>query len=84
MLEMNNLKSYEIKFLGATNTRGNRVKIIDILRNESKIIEWDYNFNNSLDIASNFFKDKNINIVACTELKNSYIILTDNFQARIK
>lgn len=81
---MKNLKSFEIKFLGATNTQGSRVKIHDILRNESIIIPWDYNFYSSLEIAISYLQKKNINIIGTSELKNSYIILTDNFKDRIK
>ena len=81
---MKNLKSYEVKYLGATNTLGSRVKIIDHLRGCSKTIDWDYTYAYTLDMAVAFLKRNGVNIVATSELKSSYIVLTDTFSFDIR
>jgi hypothetical protein len=81
---MKNLKSYEVKYLGATNTLGSRVKIIDHLKQCSKTIDFGYEFSNTLDVAVDFLKRNGVDVVATSELKNSYIILTDTFDLDIR
>lgn len=80
---MKNLKGFTVKYLGATNSRGSRCQIIDNLRGTKIVLSWDYNFSNVLDLALDYLKDK-INIVGTTEIKEGYIILTDNFQYELK
>lgn len=80
---MKNLKGFTVKYLGATNNRGARCVILDNLRGSKVILEWDYNFSNILDLALNYLKDK-VNIVGTTELKDGYVILTDDFKFELK
>ncbi len=35
----------KVKYLGATNTKGNRIKIINVKTNESKTLSKDYSIN---------------------------------------
>ena len=81
---MKNLKSFEVKYLGPTNTQGSRVQIIDILRNERKTFSWNYEYSYALDQAINIFKNNGIEIVATSELKNSYVILVEDFKTSVK
>lgn len=48
---MTHLHLIKVKFLGATNTKGERVKITSTRHNKSKIISYDYQFNNALQVA---------------------------------
>lgn len=81
---MKNLKAFEVKYLGPTNTQGSRVQIIDVLRNERKTFSWNYEYNYALDQAINIFKNSDIEIVATSELKNSYVILVEDFKTSVK
>lgn len=81
---MKNLKAFEVKYLGPTNTQGDRVQIIDILRNERKTFSWNYEYSYVLDQAINIFKNNDIEIVATSELKNSYVILVEDFKTSVK
>lgn len=81
---MRDLKAFEVKYLSPTNTQGSRVQIIDILRNEKKKFSWNYEYGYTLDQAINIFKNNSIEIVATSELKNSYIILVEDFKTSVK
>lgn len=81
---MKNLKTFEVKFLGVTNTQGNRIVIIDVLRGKRKTFDWNYKYNYALDYALAIFKNANIEVVATTELKNSYLILVEDFKIELK
>lgn len=79
-------KVLEVKYLGATNTRGSSVKILDSVRGKSKVIPYNYKFNNALECAINFLveekglKKEDINF---GELKNSYIVILNNFSLEL-
>lgn len=82
---MNNKKLIEIKYLGPTNTKGSRIKLIDVLRKKSKIINFSYEFNNTLDNAINYFIKKGIKKedINFGELKDSYILIFDDFKIEL-
>ena len=48
---MENLRGFEIICLSPTNIKGTRVKIKDLRFNKTKIISYDYSFNNIKEIA---------------------------------
>ena len=54
---MNHLHLIKVKFLGATNTKGERVKITSTRHNKSKIISYDYTFNNALEVAKDYLEN---------------------------
>lgn len=57
---MKNLQIIEVKYISATDTKGSRVKLINDRFNESKLINYDYNFNNILDIALDVITKKDL------------------------
>lgn len=57
---MRNLQIIEVKYLGATDTKGSRVKLINDRFKESKLINYDYKFNNILDIALDVITKKEL------------------------
>ncbi len=73
---LKNLQSMKIKFMSATNTRGSRVKIIDERFEESITLSYDYEYNNSIDLAIDYLESKGFNLVGRTEDR----ILTDTFK----
>ena len=62
-----NLQAMKIKFMGATNTKGARTKIIDERFEESITLSYGYEFNNSIDQAIQYLQSKGFNIVGKTE-----------------
>lgn len=75
-----NYHAFEITYLGATNTQGGRVKIKSLRFNESKIIPYNHEFNNTLAIAKDYLTGKGFNVVGQAETPNSYIVLSDTFK----
>jgi len=80
---MNNLRAFDIKFLGATDTRGARVSINDLRHDKKIIISYDYEFNSIYEIAKNHLEKIGIKILYCVESKKGYILLTDDFATQI-
>ncbi len=65
-----------VKYLGATNTRGSRVKLTSRRFNQSVIIPFDHQFNNSEDIAADYLKSLDFNVVGLAE----GCVITDTFK----
>jgi len=77
--ETKNLRGFYITFLGATNTRGARVKIKDLRFNKSLIISYDYSYNSIKEIAFNYLKAKGISCLYEIETEKGFILATKNF-----
>ena len=52
-------KLIKVKYLAPTATKGARVKIIDTLEKNKKIIDYDYSKNSIAEIAIQYLKNKN-------------------------
>lgn len=70
---MKKFTAIQVKTLSATNTRGTRVKLIQ--DKKSIILSFDYRFNTSMDVAINYLKEKNIDIVG---FSNDVILVNDS------
>jgi hypothetical protein len=81
---MQNLRTFEIKYLGPTNSQGSRVRIKDLRFGTSKTIQYDYEFNNSSDVANEYLKSKSINCEFASEGKDCMYLHTTNFENQIK
>lgn len=55
-----NLIAISVRFLGATNTKGSRVKLTVSRFNTSKTIPFDYKHNNAEDTAVAFFHSNGV------------------------
>lgn len=82
------MRTFEVKYLSATNTRGSRVKIIDLQRSEHKevyvVISYDYELNNIWEMAQKYLNEKGIKIVCRCSSNDRDYLLTDNFTTDIK
>ena len=78
---MQNLQMVEVKYLGATNKRGGRVKLIDKRFNVSITIDRNYE-DKADEQAIKYLQDKGFNIVAqtCDEKRNQTFLLVDDFE----
>jgi hypothetical protein len=78
---MDELKMYRgitIKFLGPTDYRGSRIKLIDERFNESVIIEYSHK-NDMFDQSVEFLTKKGFKIVGFCEMKKGYVVFCDNW-----
>ena len=82
----NNLPNYHliaIKYMGASNTRGSRVKIESLrFPNDSVIVSYDYKFGNILDQSIEFLKEEGFKLkgFGYDEKKGIYIIMSETFE----
>ena len=77
---MTNLQLIEIKYLGATNTRGDRIKLIDTRFKVSVILNRDYSLTPN-EQSCTYLNNKGFNIIAvtCNEIIMRDYILVDSF-----
>ena len=80
-VETNHFKAFKVKFLGATNYRGSRVKITDTRMGNSVTIPYNYKFNNIKEIAFDYLNSKGLEIdgFSWDEKGQFYNILTRDF-----
>jgi hypothetical protein len=71
-------RAIKVKYLGPTNTKGSRIKLIDERFGQSKTIEYGPNGGDTLDQAHVFLASRGYNIVGHAEMANYSIILVDN------
>ena len=85
-LFLNHLRGIEIKYLAPTYHRGSRVKIYDTRHEVSKIISYDYSYNNARDVGINYLMERGIKIDSMTYNEKTHIhtILTKDFATSIK
>ncbi len=79
-IEITNTRSIFVKFLGPTNTKGARIKLIDKYRvNESKTFSYCYETGSTLQQAINILSSHGANIVCRSSTNDYYIINIDNW-----
>ncbi|MGL5962012.1 MAG: hypothetical protein ACRCZ0_08665 [Cetobacterium sp.] len=81
---MKNLRGFNVKYLGATNTNGCRIIIKDTFSGKKVTIPFDYECNNTIQVVEKFFNLKNIEIVGICENTNDYTILINDFSFDLK
>ena len=73
---MKNLHIIKVKYLGATNTQGARVKLISERLKESKTISYNYSLNSITEMAKEYLEGQGQVIIGQGEgEKHDYIIL---------
>tara|TARA_Y100001963_G_scaffold155785_1_gene247820 strand:+ start:1094 stop:1414 length:321 start_codon:yes stop_codon:yes gene_type:complete len=84
----NHYKQLNIKYLGATDTKGSRIKITDTRLKESKTISFDYKFNSILEIVIDYFIENGYkNIISgftSDEITGAYNLLINDFTFSLK
>ena len=79
-----NLRGFEIKYISPTDTKGARVSIFDLRHNQRIIIPYDYEENNISEMAFKFLMGLGIKIIYRLETPKGYMLLSDNFNIKIK
>jgi hypothetical protein len=77
---MKNLIAISVRFLGATNAKGSRVKLTVSRFNTSKTIPFNYEHNNAEDTAIAFFRSHGVAPFArcCTSLGSMLLFTFDD------
>ena len=74
-------RGIKVKYLGPTNTKGSRVKLIDERFNQSKTIGYSSNGGDTLDQAHYYLSNNGFRIVGHAEMESYYLVLCDNWGA---
>lgn len=77
---MENFHIIKVKYLGATEKRGSRVKIESERFKQSILTDYDYEFTNTYEIAENWLKASSFEIVGKAEGKDCYYIISSTFK----
>lgn len=75
-----NFHIIQVKFIGATNYSGSRIKIISKRFESSKTLSYDYQIGNVMDQAINYLTKKGFKILGKAEFGDSYLIVSDTFE----
>lgn len=79
--EIPNVHVLIIKYSGATDTRGSRVRIISERFKNSVSLSYDYEAGDSVRTAAKYLISKGFNILFKAEGKECDYIITDTFQS---
>ena len=77
-------RTFQAVYHGPTNTKGSRVTIKDLRRKASVTVPYDYQFNNSEDIARSYLLTRGIKITALAMLNNECLLLSEDFNTNLK
>lgn len=79
-MNIQNFHILTIKYIGATNSNSGRVKIISERFNQSVTIDYDYNFDNTMEVAADWLTKNKFNLIGKGEGKNCYYVITNTFE----
>jgi hypothetical protein len=71
----------EVKYIGATNTKGSRVKMYSERFKTSKTIAFNYSFNSIDEMAIEYLKKNGFEVLGSGEIKGGIAIITSTFEA---
>ena len=77
---MKNVNVIKVKYLGATNTKGSRVKIISERFKSSVTLGYNYEFNSALDIALDYITKLGFDVIGCNNDGDAGYIITSTFE----
>ena len=83
-MEYKNFHLIEARYLGATNSRGSRVKLVSSRFEQSVTIPYNYEFNNARDIAIDWLKQNGHNVIGSGEVGRNYVIVVDATENQFK
>ena len=76
---VNHFKGYEVKYYGATNTKGARVKLTELRNGASKFISYDYALDSIAEMGINYLNSIGIKTYGFLTTSNGYVIITNEF-----
>lgn len=84
--KLNNLRGFKVKYLGATNHRGSRVKIVDTRHERQVEMSYDYSIGDIIKQAIKYLADNKISVEGMTnnESKGEYTLLSLDFSTPLR
>lgn len=67
------LRAFSFKYLPRTTRRGSRIAIIDKRFGKRKVISWDYEYNNPMQIAAAYLRNIGYEIIGGSDDENVII-----------
>lgn len=77
---LKNYHALEVTHVSPTESRGARVKIKSHRFKQSKIISFDYTYNETYEMAQNWLESNGFELIGQSEGNNSFIILSTTFK----
>ncbi len=77
---MTNLHAFKITYLGATNTRGSRVKVKSLRFDQSKLLSYNYEDRDITETAKKYLESLGFDIIGQAEDKYGMILLSSTFK----
>ena len=77
---MKNVNVIKVKYLGATNTKGSRVKIVSDRFKSSVTLGYNYEFNSALEIACDYLTKLGFDVIGCNNDGDIGYIITSTFE----
>lgn len=81
MKNINNVHVLKVKFLGATNYTGSRIKITSERFRDSKILSYDYKIGNVIEQAIEYLQMKGYSVLSKAGGKDCYYIVSETFKS---
>ena len=80
--QVKNMRAIRVKFLGATNNKGSRIKLIEQMYSTTETItlSYDYAIGNGTEQAIKYLQNKGINLIGKSDLKGETILFSDSWQ----
>ena len=80
-----NMRCFKIKYFGATNTQGTRMKIYDCRNKVTKWLCFSSMFDRPIDQVLEYLRTRGIKVCFKAEFDNRVdVLLTDNFEVSLK
>jgi len=80
LYEIQNLRAFEVKFLGATNTQGSRIKIKDLRHKFNKTLSYTYKYDNISEYALEYLNSIGFKVVKKVCLDDKDLLLCESFE----
>ena len=80
--QVKNMRAIRVKYLGATNNKGSRIKLIEQMYQTTDTItlSYDYAIGNGTEQAIKYLQNKGINILGKSDVKGETILFSDSWQ----
>tara|TARA_R110002124_G_scaffold281583_1_gene456043 strand:- start:40 stop:327 length:288 start_codon:yes stop_codon:yes gene_type:complete len=80
--QVKNMRAIRVKFLGATNNKGSRIKLIEQMYKTTDTItlSYDYAIGNGTEQAIKYLQNKGINILGKSDVKGETILFSNSWQ----
>lgn len=80
---MKEVRIFEVTYRQATNTRGARVLIKDLLNNKKRVIDYDFSKNNVFEMAKEYLEGLKIEISYMGKSKKSYLLCSNDLETKL-